>query len=293
MAKSPAHRFGQIIGDVLEAAVEPVLREFAEQHGLYLDRKGRRPARTGTKVTWQDEFGNKHDLDFVLESGGTDTAVGRPVAFIETAWRRYTKHSRNKAQEIQAAVGPLVARYRRLAPLYGVVLAGEWTDGAMTQLRSHGFAVVHFPYAQVVSAFATAGVDAQFDENTPDADIAPKVARWASISKSQRVEVATALVESGANQLAGFLAMLTEAATRQIVSVRILALHGVPLEWGTVGEALGWIESYDESKPTGGLNRYEAAIRYSNGSELTATGSRTHVIAFLQTHLPPPLQPAT
>ena len=45
MAESPSHRFGQIIGEVLETAVEPLLRQFAKGHGLFLDRHG---ARTRT-----------------------------------------------------------------------------------------------------------------------------------------------------------------------------------------------------------------------------------------------------
>ena len=49
MAKSPTHKFGQIIGDLLERSMELPIREFAEQNQrLYLDKKGQRPAR-GTK----------------------------------------------------------------------------------------------------------------------------------------------------------------------------------------------------------------------------------------------------
>jgi hypothetical protein len=71
MAESPAHRFGQIIGEVLEAAVAPLLAEFAEKHGLYLDKQGERPCRPGKRCTWLDLNENKHDLDFVLERGGS------------------------------------------------------------------------------------------------------------------------------------------------------------------------------------------------------------------------------
>src|ERR1700733_402462 len=116
MAESPAHRFGQIIGEVFEAAILPVLTKFADDHDLYLDRKGPRPCRRGLKCSWVDLHGNAHDLDFVLERGGTDEKVGTPAAFIETAWRRYTKHSRNKAQEIQGAIEPLAETYRHSGP---------------------------------------------------------------------------------------------------------------------------------------------------------------------------------
>ena len=110
MAISYAHRLGQIIGESLENALEPFLRDFAETHGLYFDKKEFRAARSGTKMKWIDINNNKHDLDFVFEKDGTPEHTGKPVAFIECAWRRYTKHSRNKAQEIQGAIMPLFCK---------------------------------------------------------------------------------------------------------------------------------------------------------------------------------------
>ena len=162
MAESLSHKFGQIIGDLLELAIEPHLQKFARKHKLYLDKKGARKARSGKKVCWTDANGNKHDLDFVLERGGTENKIGDPVAFIETAWRRYTKHSRNKAQEIQGAVLPLAIKYRRSSPFVGVVLAGVFTEGALTQLKSLGFGVLYFPYETVVKTFSKFGINAAF-----------------------------------------------------------------------------------------------------------------------------------
>ena len=135
MAESPAHRFGQVIGELLESVVLPQLEAFCRKEGLYLDHQKRdRPARAGKKVAWTDQYGNTHDLDFVIERGGTDREIGRPVAFIESAWRRYTKHSRNKAQEIQGAILPLAEKYRWNNTFLGTVLAGVFTDGSLEQL---------------------------------------------------------------------------------------------------------------------------------------------------------------
>lgn len=90
MAESYAHKFGQIIGDLLEVAIKPFLDEFAQRHHLFLDVKGNRLVRSkGKNLTWIDLKGNKHNLDFVLERGGSTTVQGAPVAFIEAAWRRY------------------------------------------------------------------------------------------------------------------------------------------------------------------------------------------------------------
>ena len=137
MAESPSHKFGQLIGNLLEEVIEPFLADFVHSHNLYLDYQNNpRPARTGKKVTWKDSYGNTHDLDYVLEQNGTPDRVGTPVAFIEVAWRMYTKHSRNKAQEIQGAILPLAEKFQWSSPFLGAVLAGEFTDGSLNQLRS-------------------------------------------------------------------------------------------------------------------------------------------------------------
>src|SRR3990172_8567145 len=143
MALSPSHKFGQIIGDTLEEALEVPLRDFARKHGLYLDTSHPRPAREGKKkVSWKDYKGNIHDLDFVFEQSGSEEEIGSPRAFIECAWRRYTKHSRNKAQEIHGAIIPLAETYADYHPFLGVVLAGVFTAGSIEQLKSNGFEVL-------------------------------------------------------------------------------------------------------------------------------------------------------
>jgi hypothetical protein len=51
MAKSPSHKWGQIIGDFLEEVFAAELAKFARKHKLYLDAQGERPARKGKKVS--------------------------------------------------------------------------------------------------------------------------------------------------------------------------------------------------------------------------------------------------
>jgi hypothetical protein len=196
MATAPGHRFGQIIGDVLEAAIAPLLQRFAAEQGLYLDHKGERQCRTGTKCAWSDLNGNAHDLDFVLERDGTQQTKGVPAAFIETAWRRYTKHSRNKAQEIQGAIIPLVETYRNAAPFQGAILAGVFTNGALNQLRSLGFTVLYFPYETVIAVFKKFGVDARYDETTPDTQLKRKIADYEKLSTLRKKRLAQSLLEA-------------------------------------------------------------------------------------------------
>ena len=76
MAESLAHRWGQIIGDGFEMFVRDILADVAKRHGLYLDFKRPRKVRKDQgKVTWQDGYGNKHDLDYVLEQGERKTRL--------------------------------------------------------------------------------------------------------------------------------------------------------------------------------------------------------------------------
>src|SRR5438094_7324339 len=176
MALSPAHRFGQIIGEILEAAIFPLLQKIAAQNKLFLDHKGSRPARAkNRKVTWKDSKGNTHDLDYVMEKGGSATQIGSPRAFIEVAWRRHTKHSRNKAQEIQGAIGPLAETYAYSHPFLGAVLGGVFTQGSLTQLESHRFQIVYVPYESIIKAFAAIKLDARYDEDSPDREVQRKV----------------------------------------------------------------------------------------------------------------------
>ncbi len=270
MAQSPAHRFGQIIGEVLEAAIRPIVDAVAAEQGLYLDAKGPRPARGGKrKVAWVDGQGNTHDLDYVLEAGGTADTLGTPRAFIEIAWRRYTKHSRNKAQEIQGAIIPLAERYRDAHPFLGVVLAGVFTAGALTQLRSLGFHVLYFPYESVIAAFAAVGIDAAFDEDTPDIQLKRKIAQiYVKLNPARRERIAAFLRQRHDAELARFTTALRTSLTRRITTVYVLPLHGAPRTLGHVAEAIAFIESFDESTPGKPFARYEIDVRYSNGDEI-------------------------
>ncbi|MBI2171801.1 MAG: DNA methylase [Chloroflexi bacterium] len=293
MAQSPAHRFGQIIGDVLETAIEPILADFARQHSLFLDKKGPRPARKGRKVSWTDSYGNIHDLDYVLERGGSATEIGIPVAFIETAWRRYTKHSRNKAQEIQGAILPLAATHQSSAPFLGTILAGVFTEGALRQLESQKFRVLYFPYDSLLSAFKEVRIDASFDEDTPDSEVQRKVSAWERLAARQRSRVANALLESHNEEVRAFMINLESSVTRYVASIRVLPLHGVSSSWKSADEAIVFIKSYDDFMVHGHLVRLEISIVYNNEDEITGKfATKEDTLAFLENYRGPQLAPA-
>lgn len=271
MAGAPGHRLGQIVGDALELSLEPILREFAEEHGLYLDKKGPRPTRPGqSKCTWVDGLNNSHDLDFVLERGGTSDKVGNPAAFIETAWRRYTKHSRAKAQEIQGAVLPLLAKYAQVKPLAGAVVAGHWTPGALDQLRSNGFALLHLPYDDIVNVFAGFGVDIDSTEYTADSHSQQQVEIWKSLSDVQREAVGAALRECAPEAYLAFGEELKKTILRAVERVTVLPLHGVRVECDSIGDAIHEVLTYRTPLECGPVDRFEIRIIYSNGDKIEA-----------------------
>lgn len=292
MAVSPSHRFGQIIGEVLEGAFEPLLSEFAAAHNLYLDKKGVRNTRRGTKVSWTDSFGNSHDLDLVLERNGTADRLGTPVAFIEIAWRRYTKHSRNKVQEIQGAIMPLVAAYHNAAPFFGAVLGGVFTEGALKQLGSLGFRVLYVPFDVVIAAFEHIGIDARFDEDTPEEEFGRKIAQWNMLSPVERLTVGREIVKLTEQQTADFMRLLQRSVIRGIESVRILPLHGRPEMLNTVDEAIAFIEQYDEITEVMPITRYEIVIRYDSGDHIDGYfDDRESATEFLRSYQAPVFRP--
>jgi hypothetical protein len=215
-----------------------------------------------------------------------------PVAFIETAWRRYTKHSRNKAQEIQGAIEPLAATYKHTGPFKGAVLAGEFTTGALTQMKSLGFSIVYFPYDLVVQAFREFGVDASSNERTTDAQFDRKIRKLKGLSQAKRKKLSERLVALNFKNVDVFMASLSKTMKRQIDCIIILALHGQSHEVTTVEAAIQFIQKYAGKREVKPIDRYEIQIRYNNGNEVLGSfKDKESAIEFLRTYQP--VTPAT
>jgi len=285
MALSPSHRFGQIIGDLLEEVMGPQFEAFCSSRGLYLDKSGvRGAARDGKKVSWLDKYGNSHDLDFVIEKGGSASVRGRPLAFIEAAWRRYTKHSRNKAQEIQGAVLPIAEKYEWDKPFLGVILAGVFTNGSLTQMRSSGFEVALFPYESIVAAFASVGIAVNFDEDTPDSVFQMTINSIEAISPSTREQLKNHLVTTNQGILNSFFSELQATLDRQIERIILIPLHGQQSEFGTVADAISFVTNYQEGVLRDGVFRkYEVIVRYTNEDKIDASfQDKEKAVSFLR-----------
>ena len=292
MAESLAHKWGQCIGDVLEIFVRNILGEVAQQHGLYLDSKRPRKARSGqNKVTWQDGYGNTHDLDYVLERGGTEEVLGVPVAFIESAWRRYTKHSKNKVQEIEAAVMPIALTFSRHQPFCGAVLAGEFTGNALHQLESKGFTVLHIPYESILTAFRELGIDASSEDGvggTTEGQFQEKISRWESQQRPQATNRLLAKLHSlHQTEIVNFKQRLNAALTRQVISIRLTVLRGHSVECADIESAIVYLieeeKSYRLHEDGEQREAFEVQIRFNTGAKIDATfPKRAEAVTFLR-----------
>lgn len=211
---------------MLEEIMAPLLQRFCDDRGLYLDKYGARAVRKGRKVTWLDKYENSHDLDFVIEKNGSNNTIGRPVAFIEAAWRRYTKHSKNKAQEIQGAILPIAEKYEWDKPFMGAILAGLFTEPSITQLKSSGFTVTLFSYETIITAFAFANIDVKFNESTPDQDFSNVIKKIESLSRQERDAIKETLIHSNHILIDKFLTELKKALDRQIEEIILIPLYG-------------------------------------------------------------------
>lgn len=276
MAQSSSHKFGQELGKLLEDLVlddilKPRLQKFAQTKNYYLDWQRTRPARRGKRVTWEDKYGNKHDLDFVIEIDGTDEQIGTPVAFIESAWRRYTKHSKNKAQEIQGAILPIIELHHLSAPFYGAVLAGDFTKPALDQLLNNGFAIIYIAYKDVVAAFKEIDFDVAFDEETPDESYTAASKRLASLTSSDKEKLRQTLMQVSKQEVDRFMDTLRNCLERYIAKIILIPLFGARYEFESINDALTELNNLDIDNPIGDFERFEVIIDYNNNDTIRAT----------------------
>jgi hypothetical protein len=268
-AVSAGHKLGQMIGNFFEEFFGESLTAFARARNLYCDRKGPRPAIRGDKqkVTWLDREGNAHDLDYVLEAGGNESQQGKPVAFIELAWRRYTKHSRNKSGELEASLLHL-RRTHKSCRFVGALLVGEYSAGGLQQLRSHQIVVLHIPFARIAAAFRTQGVELAYPETAPDTVKRQLIAQCEALAPKQWKKIKQALRADSKEDWAAFLTALETALARAIEEVRIVSLYGEELACASLLEGIAWLAGYETNaqRPLR-HHRFEIQVRFRNGSE--------------------------
>ncbi len=157
---------------------------------------------------------------------------------------------------------------------------------------SLGFRILYFPYDSIIAAFSDVGIDAYFDERTPDANLARKVRTWENLPASESKKVSKALIDINSTEIQQFMHALEVAVTREIQCIFVLPLHGTKFELTSVGEAIAFIENYVEKDNFQPVVKYEVEIRYNNGDRIEAqfTDKET-AIRFLRSYQFPDIRP--
>lgn len=267
MATSQSHTLGEFIGAFFEELMKKPIREFANKNNLYFDTVGPRKARSSSKLTWTDIHGSKHDLDFVLEKEGTEDFIGEPIAFIEIAWRRYTKHSKNKVQEISGAVNPICEKHKLSKPFKGAILSGQFTKNSLDQLKNDNFHVLYIPFEKLVKAFATQGLDIDFGEDTKETDLRKKYATVSKKANKPLLEKAgESILRSCDAEIKNFISELSAYYNRKIKDICILPLHGKRTETDDIEKAINFINCYSGLPTNNQLEYIEVIVTYNNGT---------------------------
>ena len=285
MAKSQSHQLGEFIGSFFEDLMKEPIREFTDNYGLYFDTNRPRKVRKNRKtLTWTDVHANKHRLDFVIEKGGTETEIGDPVAFIEIAWRNYTRHSKNKVQEISAAVNPICDKYEMIKPFKGAILSGVFTDNSISQLRSEGFHVLYIPSEKIIEAFKAHGLDIYYDDNTTEAEVSKKYTAISKKSNNAILEkVRQEILKTCKAEIGQFVGELSLFYNRKIKIISILPLHGKRTEMFDVEKAIEFINAYTDISEDQSLEYIEVVVNYNNGSIIQCQfKEKIEVVGFLK-----------
>lgn len=265
MGKAPGHTLGEKLGWFMEEMLIRDYKKFAYTYGVYCDYKHKRKVRNNAqKVSWTDSDGNKHDLDIVYERNGSEEVFGEPCAFIEVAWRRYTKHSKNKAQEISGAILPIVKRYERIAPFYGAILAGDFTDNSLKQMESEGFRIIHFSCEDVFSSFSSESINIFYDATTSDDDLNCIVEKIDSLDDQQRVKVWNRLKAMNKNKIKLFNNSLKLAIERKIIRIQVCVLYGEVKCFENIKSACEYLVTLESVGYDVPVNQYEITVYYSN-----------------------------
>lgn len=282
MAASPSHKLGELIGDFFELAVISYLMPIVQAEGFYLDYRHPRPARDNRReVIGVDHEGNSHKLDIVVERGGTEERMGTPCAFVEMAWRRYTKHSKNKVQEIAGAIRPLVETYAGEMPFYAAVLAGEFTEKSLKQLKSQGFYVMHITYQQFCDLFATEKISLHWGEKTSRAELDEMTDAFPDSADPRYERLRLEFLRRFKGELTALSDALLRSLRNSVSEVLVVPVHGASYRMASVDDAVEFVMNYreDTHQP---ILRYEIIVRYRNGDEYTMKCSdRMKAIQFL------------
>lgn len=151
---SAGHKLGQLIGDWFEHYfVLPLLLRVSEDLSLYLHNRFLASPERPIRTDWKDENGNIVDYDFVLELSESLVQKGAPVGFIESCWRRGSRHSKDKVRDDSGKLLPMRSSYPT-ARFLGMIVAGSFTEPSRDFVRSRSIDLFYVPKDKIIDSFS-------------------------------------------------------------------------------------------------------------------------------------------
>ena len=187
---------------------------------------------------------------------------------------------------------PVALTFSRHQPFLGAVLAGAFTRGALNQLESKGFGVLHIHYESILAAFQTAlGIDASSEdgtEGTTEAQFREKIDKWNSLAQPRATNLLLKKLHAlHQPDIQNFKQRVTAAITRRVDSVRLTILRGNSIECLDVEGAISHLIEDEKShrlREEGEQREsFEIQVRFNTGAKIDATfPKRAEAIAFLR-----------
>ena len=270
---SAGHRLGQLIGDWFEEFfVLPLMTKVSKELNLFVDNRFvERPIR-GDKIIWQDVDGNQVDYDFVLELNGTPSQLGLPVAFIETFWRRGSRHSKDKARDDSGKLMPMRMTYPT-ARFLGIVSGGDFTRPARELVRSREIHLFYVPKQKIIKAFEEHQLIMDYPDKADEEQKQQMASEFeANFSTEKKKAVANSLIELiGKATVESYIAGVRSQLSALPQEIRfILRQDSAPVVFDSIDEATEFLISPDFAMVPQRVS-YVYQITYSDGSEFEQT----------------------
>jgi len=137
-----------------------------------------------------------------------------------------------------------------------------------------------------VLAFQKVGINASYDEDTPDSAFQKNVDTWDALTEERKKLVGEALVNLAAEGLESFLRKLELTVSRRLKAVRIAFLYGRTSEFGDAKQAMEFISAHAVAPATEAFVKFELTVEFTNGDRVNGTFTgKEAATSFLKTFL--------
>ena len=170
-----ASKLGSAVGDLFQAGVTDLLRHDIESRD-----------HTITPARLVNGTGNTYQIDAVVFD-----PEGRPVVILDVKYIRYPKHNRDKASWLCTAHYNLRKTHPTLRKSIAA-LAGNWTPGSKSLMRSFGIEIVEDTFEHFVSVLGGYGVEFDWGERDRETP-AVSLERFNQLTEPERARISEEL----------------------------------------------------------------------------------------------------